>query len=200
MNTTSIFVELVIIGLHTFIWMGLLVLTFIGYQNLDLEKVFTLNLALPILAITYILGILVDRVSDMARTAQDMRLRSRYDFQRLPGFNSMRFYILSKSSNIYQQLEYTRSRLRIARASILNFAFTAIAAALFVWFQLGKTLAVEHRVMTCIAAMLAGALLTWISYEAWAALSNTYTAGTIRGYQVLRDEAEKTKAIEVDTV
>jgi hypothetical protein len=43
MNTTSIFVELVIIGLHTFIWMGLLVLTFIGYQNLDLEKLFTIK-------------------------------------------------------------------------------------------------------------------------------------------------------------
>jgi hypothetical protein len=81
MNTTSIFVELVIIGLHTFIWMGLLVLTFIGYQDLDLEKLFTINLALPILAITYILGILVDRASDIALAAQDGRLRSKYNLR-----------------------------------------------------------------------------------------------------------------------
>jgi hypothetical protein len=66
----------------------------------------------------------------------------------------MRFYILSKSSDVYEQLEYTRSRLRIARASILNFAFTTVAAALFIWFQLGKALATEYRIMGCIAAAL----------------------------------------------
>jgi hypothetical protein len=191
MNTTSIFVELVVIGLHTTIWTGLIILTFTGYQNLDLEKVFTLNLALPILAITYILGILIDRASDIALAAQDDRLRSKYDLRELPGFLSMRFYILSKSSEVYAQLEYTRSRLRIARASVLNFAFTTLAAAPFVWFQLGKTLAAEYRAMVCLVVVIIGALLTWISYRSWTGLSHTYTINTIRAYQVLRDEADK---------
>jgi hypothetical protein len=31
MNTTSIFVELVVVGLHTAIWIGLIVLAFVGY-------------------------------------------------------------------------------------------------------------------------------------------------------------------------
>jgi len=191
MNTTSIFVELVIIGLHTIVWMGLLVLAFIGYHNFDPEKLFTINLALPILAITYIFGILVDRASDIALTAQDDRLRSQYDLRGLPGFLSMRFYVLSKSSDVYAQLEYTRSRLRIARASILNFAFTTLAAVLFVWFQLGQALAAEYRVTACLTTAIIGALLAWISYQAWAALSRTYTVNTIRAYKVLYDEAEK---------
>jgi hypothetical protein len=201
MNTTSIFVELVVIGLHTAIWVSLIILAFTGYQSLNIEKLFTLNLALPMLAITYILGILVDRVSDMALTAQDNRLRSRYDFRGLPSFLSMRFYILSKCSDVYEQLEYTRSRLRIARASILNFAFTVVASALFVWFQLGKALAAEHRVLACLAAAVIGALLTWISYQSWAALSKTYTINTIRAYQVLRDEGEQgqTQATDAET-
>jgi len=194
MNTTSIFVELVVIGLHTIIWVGLIILTFTGYQNLDLEKVFTLNLALPILAITYILGILIDRASDIALAAQDDRLRSKYDLRGLPGFLSMRFYILSKSSEVYAQLEYTRSRLRIARASVLNFALSTLAAAPFVWFQLGKTLAAEYRAMVCLVVVIIGGLLTWISYQSWTGLSHTYTINTIRAYQVLRDEADKSGA------
>jgi hypothetical protein len=194
MNTTSIFVELVVIGLHTAIWVGLIILTFASHQNLDPEKLFTLNLALPILAITYILGILIDRASDMVLAAQDDRLRSQNDFRGLPSFLSMRFYILSKSSDVYEQLEYTRSRLRIARASILNFAFTTVAAALFIWFQLGKALAAEYRAMICIAAALVGVLLTWISYQSWIVLSKTYTQNTIQAFTVLRDEAEKDKA------
>jgi hypothetical protein len=199
MNTTSIFVELVVVGLHTAIWIGLIVLAFVGYQNLNLEKVFTLNLALPILALTYILGILVDRVSDGVLAAQDDRLRSRYDMRGLPGFLSMRFYVLSKSSDVYEQLEYTRSRLRIARASVLNFALTTIASALFVWFRLGQALA-QYHVIASVSVVIIGALLTWISYQAWAALSKTYTVNTIRAYQVLRDEAEKAKAIDVETI
>ncbi len=194
MNTTSIFVELVVIGLHTAIWVGLIILTFTGHQNLDPEKLFTINLALPILAITYILGILVDRASDIVLAAQDDRLRSQYDFRGRPSFLSMRFYILSKSSDVYEQLEYTRSRLRIARASILNFAFTTVAAALFIWFQLGKALTAEYRVMVCVAAALVGVLLTWISYQSWIVLSETYTKNTIQAFTVLRDEAEKGKA------
>ena len=202
MNTTSIFVELVVIGLHTAIWIGLIILTFTGHQSLDPEKLFTLNLALPILAITYILGILMDRASDMVLAAQDNRLRSQNDFRGLPSFVSMRFYILSKSSDVYEQLEYTRSRLRIARASVLNFAFTTVAAALFIWFQIGRALTAESRVIVCIAAALVGALLTWISYQSWTVLSHTYTKNTIRAYTVLRDEAEKDKAqaIKAETV
>jgi hypothetical protein len=201
MNTTSIFVELVVVGLHTAIWIGLIVLALVGYQNLDLEKVFTLNLALPILAITYILGILVDRVSDDVLAAQDDRLRSRYDIRELPGFLSMRFYILSKSSDVYEQLEYTRSRLRIARASIVNFALTTLAAALFAWFRLGQALA-QYHVIVSASVIIIGALLTWISYQTWTALSRSYTINTIRAYRVLWDEAEKDRdqALQVDTV
>ncbi len=193
MNTTNIFVELVVIGFHTLTWVSLFVLAFVGFQQIDLEKLFTINVALPALALTYILGILADRVSDLVLDEQDTRLRSRFDLSKLPPFSEMRFYILSKSSDVYQQLEYTRSRLRIARASILNFALTAVAAALLVWFQFGQVLG-DHRLTVCLAVGVVGALLTWISYQSWEALSRTYTASTIHAFTVLRDETEKDRA------
>ena len=120
MNTTNIFVELVVVGFHTLIWIGVLILAFVpGYRNLDLEKVLTVNLALPILAMAYILGILVDRITDSLFFAHDLKMRQIEHKQAdLPSFLSMRYYILYKSNDIYAQLEYSRSRLRIARASV----------------------------------------------------------------------------------
>lgn len=193
MNTTNIFVELVVVGFHTLIWISLFVLALFGFQQIDLEKLFTINLALPALALTYIFGILVDRVADLALDEQDGRLRSQYDFAGLPSFLEMRFYILSKSSDVYEQLEYARSRLRIARASIFNFALTTIAAVLLAWFQFGKMLG-DYRLLACIAAAAIGAGLTWVSYQAWEALSKTYTVNTMRAFKVLRDEVEKDRA------
>ncbi len=60
MNTTNIFVELVVIGFHTLIGIAIIVLALFGYQNADAEKLLTLNLALPVLATAYILGILIE--------------------------------------------------------------------------------------------------------------------------------------------
>jgi hypothetical protein len=194
MNTTNIFVELVVVGFHTLIWIGLFALALFGFRTLDLEKLFTINLALPILAFTYILGILMDRVSDLLLDEQDGRLRNQYDFAGLPSFLDMRFFILSKSSDVYEQLEYARSRLRIARASIFNFALTTVAAVLLVWFQFGRALG-DYQLIACIVAAAIGAGLTWVSYQAWEALSKTYTVNTMRAYRVLHDEAEKDRAL-----
>ncbi len=194
MNTTNIFVELVVIGFHTLIWIGLIVLALVGYQNLDIKELFTINLALPILALAYIFGILVDRIADIAFLAQDLKMRPVDKQADLPSFLTMRFYILNKSSAIYDQLEYTRSRLRIARASAFNFAFTTLAALLFVWLQLGRTLSTQHLVLACVATVVIGAALTVASYEAWIALIRSYSVSTLRAYTVLHDEEVKAEA------
>ena len=75
MTTTTLFVELVVIGLHSILWIGLLVLTFAGYQNPAWEKLLTLNLAVPALGVTYVLGIVIDRLCDLACISKDHRLR-----------------------------------------------------------------------------------------------------------------------------
>ena len=73
MNTTNIFVELVVIGFHTLIGIGIIVLALVGYRNIETEKLLTINLALPVLAIAYIFGILIDRVSDRIFLARSCR-------------------------------------------------------------------------------------------------------------------------------
>jgi len=191
MNTTNIFVELVVVGFHTLLWIGLVILALVGYQNLDLEKLLTINLAVPILAMAYILGILIDRLSDFVFISQDLKMRPAKEKADLPSFLTMRYYILHKSSDIYAQLEYTRSRLRIARASVFNFAFTTIAVLLFIWLQLGKSFLVSSLIVACIVALAIGAILIFASYQAWSGLIKSYSISTVKAYLLLRDEDAK---------
>jgi hypothetical protein len=194
MNTTNIFVELVVVGFHTLIWIGLIVLALVGYRNLDVEKLLTVNLALPILAMAYILGILIDRVSDSVFLPQDLKMRPIDKQADLPSFLTMRYYILHKSSDIYAQLEYTRSRLRIARASVFNFALTTIASLLFVWFQLGQFFSTPNLIVAGVITFVIGAILTFASYQSWMGLVKSYSISTIRAYMLLRDEEAKSEA------
>ncbi|MBZ5555378.1 MAG: hypothetical protein LAO21_21935 [Acidobacteriia bacterium] len=188
MTTTTLFVELVVIGLHSILWIGLLVLTFAGYQNPAWEKLLTLNLAVPALGVTYVLGIVIDRLCDLACISKDHRLRKVHPLEHLPPFLTMRFYILNKSKDTYEQLEYTRSRLRIARAAILNFAMMTFAALLFLWVRQRGTHPLPHLLLASLVIVVVGFLLTYFSYESWVALTKTYTSSVIAAYQVLQGE------------
>ncbi|NJN21306.1 MAG: hypothetical protein HC812_09070 [Leptolyngbya sp. RL_3_1] len=64
MSTTDLFVELLIIGVGAAIGLFLLVLTVFGYGWLAWDGLLSLPALLPILAIVYVLGIVVDRFSD----------------------------------------------------------------------------------------------------------------------------------------
>jgi len=187
MNTTSIFVELLVIGFHTLTWIGLLIITIIGYRSINLEKLLSINLALPILAMTYVLGVAIDRLSDMVFLPCDHRLRDKEKLKAFPEFLIMRFYILGKSKDIYAQLEYTRSRLRIMRAATLNFVALSVVSTFFVWFQLGNVFSFQTRVATCILVLVVGGLLAYISYKSWVVLTKTYIKNTIAAYRVLQD-------------
>ena len=193
MNTTNIFVELVVIGFHSLFGIGIIVLALAGYRNLDTEKLLTINLALPVLALAYILGILIDRVSDRIFISQDYKMRPSGSKEDLPSFLTMRYYILHKSSDIYAQLEYIRSRLRIARASIFNFILLTIASLLFVWLQFGKSYPAQHLFIVSIIILIIGAVLTIASYQSWIGLVKSYSISTTRAYTLLHDEEIKIK-------
>jgi len=191
MNTTNIFVELVVIGFHTLIGIGIIVLALVGYRNIETEKLLTINLALPVLAIAYIFGILIDRVSDRIFLAQDYKMRPAGSEADLPSFLTMRYYILHKSSDVYAQLEYIRSRLRIARASVFNFMLMTLALLLFVWFQFGKSFTVQNLIILCAVILVIGAILTFASHQSWMGLVKSYSISTIRAYTLLREEEVK---------
>ena len=192
MNTTNIFVELVVIGFHALIGVVIIVTGVVGYQNIGVENILTINLAVPALVLAYILGILVDRISDSMFIAQDYKMRPTRQDENLPSFLTMRFYILHKSKDIYTQLEYIRSRLRIVRASVFNFILTTIALLIFVWLQFGKSLTSQSLITISLIIFIIGAALTYLSYRSWKGLVQSYSISILRAYSVLRDEQSKT--------
>ena len=189
MTLVNLYVELVVTGCHTLLWIGLVVLTFTGYQNVNWERLFALELALLFLAASYLLGIVVDKLADSLFTPLDRRLRQRVKLKDLPDLLTMRFHILHESKDLYEQLDYIRSRLRIARAAGPNFGLTTLAALAFVRFQLDGVLIPAYRGWVYAGIVLLGVLLAFASYWAWAALTKSYIASTVAAYRLLNTEA-----------
>jgi len=78
MNTTNLFVELVIIGIGAGVWLLLTLLCVFGYSWIPLEKIMTLPALIPTLALLYVLGIVVDRMADFAFQCWDKNLRQKH--------------------------------------------------------------------------------------------------------------------------
>lgn len=120
MSTTSLFVEILIIGMEALVWIGLLLsikwdaspcLAWLE-QNSAYSALFTTVL----LTLAYVVGIFVDRVADCFYTM----FRFSTD-QPLPmSFGKMRLKIMHESEGMAKFLDYQRSRLRIARSTFVN--------------------------------------------------------------------------------
>ncbi len=64
MNTTDLFVELIIIGIGGAIWLCLLIFGMFGYDWVPLDETLALAALIPFLSVAYVLGIIIDRVAD----------------------------------------------------------------------------------------------------------------------------------------
>jgi hypothetical protein len=135
----------------------------------------------------------VDRISDRIFLAQDHKMRPYDSDANLPSFLNMRFYILHKSTAIYAQLEYIRSRLRIARAAVFNFILMTFSVLLFVWLQVRGSVSTGIFVVCLVGTLIVGALLTLASHQSWRGLVTSYSISTIRAYSVIHDEETRSQ-------
>lgn len=130
MNTTSLFVELLIIGVAAFIWAALLILTLFGYEWIQEDRLFSMLTILPGITIIYVLGIVTDRAADaffetwFQGEERDME------------YYKSRQIVFTRSDRLSDILEYGRSRLRICRGWAFNSVFIFITLNSFVWIRL----------------------------------------------------------------
>lgn len=139
MTTTAIFAELLVIGFQTALWITLFALAGLGIDPLKdllptLEKWAAL-LSIVAVALAYTLGVIVDRLTDMAYTKWFMK---REWFKKLlvlrkqeSKFSWQRLFIYVQSGQPSQFMEYSRSRIRIARSSIANIMLMALSVVTF---------------------------------------------------------------------
>jgi hypothetical protein len=122
MNTTSLVVELVVIGAGAAVWVSLAVLAVFGTEwlhALAASRDLAIPVLLPALSFTYVLGILVDRLADGIFAGQAARLRAGW-FPQPEEYRFARTLIYVRSAALRDLYEYGRSRLRICRGWTVN--------------------------------------------------------------------------------
>jgi len=137
MGTTPLYVQFLITGLQASIWICLLFSTFVGvewiYRVLQSNLYeWQLFLAPIFLSIIYVVGIVVDRLSDLLFTPWSNRLKTLMIPNPPRPISVMRFQIGKDSEALNGQLEYTRSRMRVVRATSVNVALITLFAILLV--------------------------------------------------------------------
>ena len=197
MSTTLLFVELLIAGIQVVIWFVLLILTIFGYEWVSTFPTQALSnwqvlITATILSFVYVLGILFDRLADLIFSKWDRSIA----YKRFPNaphaFAVIRFQLSKDNEFLNHQFEYTRSRLRIARASSLNFAITTILALIFVATRL-RDIQDYSRLLIFIA--LTGIFLTSLAVITWYYLVRSYF-GLIKANYTTQMEQAKPKQNE----
>ncbi|MDZ7289761.1 MAG: hypothetical protein ONB44_06965 [candidate division KSB1 bacterium] len=187
MSTTNVFAELLIIGIETLAWIALLIFSLFGYQWIDFSIFNNLVVAVPLAATAYVLGIIMDRVSDTLLSNADHAIRRNVLGEEVAqSFSQLRSYILAKSPYLSNDLDYFRSRLRIMRSSTINFAFMAITGAAFVLTRVHAT--ISTKFWAAVTAFLIGVLFSSLSYYAWSISSITYYLRLRTAFALLPDQ------------
>lgn len=155
MTTTALFVELIVTGVGAFTALALVVSATLGSPALVITETTALIFAFPFLAFSYVLGIIVDRFSDYVYGLFSRRERkSDQLFASLADYHHAKRLIRYHSEQMWQHLEYTRSRLRICRGWSLNCVLLLVAANLWVWLQ-GMSPAWRVRSSLVVSTLLA---------------------------------------------
>jgi hypothetical protein len=164
MSTTELFVELIVVGVGASIWIVLLAFTLFGWSWSDFNTVFSLPALLPALSITYVLGIVVDRVADSVfETLWGQALFQRFYSNKTDYYNDRRT-IYAQANRLVDLLEYGRSRLRICRGWAINTVMIALTLNLFALIRLSPW---QLKAMVSISGTLALGLLAYGTWFSW---------------------------------
>jgi len=137
MGTTSIIVELVIIGFQGIIWLSLVIGVFFGYDWIDFSKAkdWVTILSIAAIAVSYTLGLIFNSVA--ATLFGPWRL---WVYRMiLPDFESTtkEFWniystIMLESPDIHKHLERIFNEIRLLRATVINLCLIAIFTIIYV--------------------------------------------------------------------
>lgn len=184
MSTTLLFAEFIIIGLQVLLWFFLIVLILFGHswlKNLHLSQWQGLG-TIFILASAYTIGTLFDRLTDRIFHKWNENLKTEeYPTPHLP-LVAIRYMIAKDNDYLNRLFEYTRSRMRIARATAINSPIIAIFFTVWVLFSLSQ---LDRKMKVLIVLVTIGftIVLTLLAAQAWRKLMRTYMKLVKSNYQ-----------------
>lgn len=158
MSTTSLYVELIIIGMEAVMWIASLSIYFtdIKYISIIAKISEKLPASLFLAGVMYILGLVIDRISDLAFTKMESRIRKNV------GLKAKSSILIWKESNQEEYFKFTRSKIRILRSSIINIPIIMISVALNIlkYYQQGCALFLFVLIVGIILSCF-----TWMGYK-----------------------------------
>ena len=135
MPTTLLFVELLISGSQTLIWVIILSLAVLGVPDVVATTFMKNNQAILLvlyMSISYTFGILFDRLTDSIFSPLDKKYKSQIIGNNSKSTMLIRLEIAKDNEYLHTRFEYYRSRIRIARNFTINILMLSISLLLFV--------------------------------------------------------------------
>lgn len=139
MSTTTVFVEILVIGLEALVWIALLASSMFGLDWLsNLAGAFKnaeTSTTLALIGVAYFIGILMDEVCDALLEPWSAYIRKSVRKEGQPEMWDIQAYIFAHSESATEKLEYVRSRVRVCRSSIFNVVLATVFALTLCWTQ-----------------------------------------------------------------
>lgn len=135
MNTTELFVEIIIIGIGALGWIFTIILSVFGHEWFPWDSLASFSFLLPIIALTYVLGIIFDRFSDLIFSQWSNKLIKEYFNTKESYFLARTFIYTHASEQIIDLFEYGKSRIRITRAWVLNSLGYIVFPSILIWIN-----------------------------------------------------------------
>lgn len=136
MSTTSVFAELIVVGLGASVWIALLVSRIFGSDwTFNLGKLFNIAnvpTSIGLIALVYSIGIVVDEICDFASTPLAKRIRRAEGIPSEAKAWKMQAEVQQGAPEAAKHLQYMRSRLRIVRAAVPNSLLSIVFLELYV--------------------------------------------------------------------
>ena len=168
MNTTSLFVELVVIGIGAGFWIVLIVFAIFGYFWVPTGNMFSFMTAIPFLAMIYVLGKVSDRLIDkLFDKYWGSKIRESKFKDSVEYFRARR-KVITSSDRMADIIEYSRSRLRICRGWAVHSLLIAISIPIFAYAQLSPAMA-DKVTLTGVSIFC---LLALASFFGWKYLNS----------------------------
>jgi hypothetical protein len=181
MSTTNLFIELLIIGYMSCVWLAMLLAALFGPPPVGvilnfLEKA-QLLVVIVLTSFAYFLGVLVDRLADTALGRWDELIQNRVRQPNEPSILEMQASLFVQAPESVARFGYQQNRLRVVRAAVFNIGLLLISFLLFVILQ------PSHR-----PALTVGWAIMVVGLIIWVATVFTYFRVTLSYWQRTRRE------------
>lgn len=189
MNTTSLFIDLLISGIQVALWLCLLIASVLGFDPKILKEIkgWEVVLAVALLTIVYPVGIFIDNLADELLRPIGRKIRKQFHLDDSPSV--MKLLTRTKDDSLSRYFEYVRTRIRISRSSAFNFALITIFGELFILTRWSPAFGVPRWLLAVLIGIL-GIALTALAFYSWYRITVTFSKKLAYGFALLSGKHE----------